>query len=99
VARMGALVNFISHTVVVGFTAGAACLIAASQLGQFLGLDVPRGLHFHEVILYAAEHMSEFHLWVSLVGLSTLLAGLIARKYLRKFPYMIIAMVVAACWH
>ncbi|MFZ9138538.1 MAG: SulP family inorganic anion transporter, partial [Hylemonella sp.] len=42
VARMGALVNFISHTVVVGFTAGAACLIAASQLGQFLGLDVPR---------------------------------------------------------
>ncbi|MFZ9551948.1 MAG: SulP family inorganic anion transporter, partial [Hylemonella sp.] len=55
VARMGALVNFISHTVVVGFTAGAACLIAASQLGQFLGLDVPRGLHFHEVILYAAE--------------------------------------------
>ena len=96
VARMGALVNFISHTVVVGFTAGAACLIAASQLGQFLGLDVPRGLHFHEVILYAAEHMSEFHLWVSLVGLSTLLAGLIARKYLRKFPYMIIAMVVGS---
>lgn len=30
-ARMGALVNFISHSVVVGFTAGAALLIAAKR--------------------------------------------------------------------
>lgn len=30
-ARMGVLVNFISHTVVIGFTAGAAMLIAGSK--------------------------------------------------------------------
>ncbi len=36
-ARMGALVNFISHSVVVGFTAGAALLIAAKQLKHFFG--------------------------------------------------------------
>jgi Sulfate permease and related transporters (MFS superfamily) len=34
-ARMGALVNFISHTVVIGFTAGAAVLIAGSQIKHF----------------------------------------------------------------
>ena len=45
-ARMGALVNFISHTVVIGFTAGAAVLIAASQVRNFFGLDIPRGLPF-----------------------------------------------------
>jgi SulP family sulfate permease len=28
--RLGTLVNFVSHTVVVGFTAGAAVLIAAA---------------------------------------------------------------------
>src|SRR5688500_11348525 len=32
-ARMGALVNFISHTVIVAFMAGAACLIVVAQLG------------------------------------------------------------------
>jgi SulP family sulfate permease len=37
-ARMGALVNFISHSVVVGFTAGAALLIAAKQLKHFFGV-------------------------------------------------------------
>ena len=42
-ARMGALVNFISHTVVVSFTAGAACLIVAAQVGNFFGIDIARG--------------------------------------------------------
>src|SRR5574340_261315 len=38
VARRGALVNFVSHSVVVGFTSGAALLIATSQLSNFLGV-------------------------------------------------------------
>ncbi len=42
-ARMGTLVNFVSHTVVVGFTAGAAILIATSQMKHFFGVDIPRG--------------------------------------------------------
>jgi len=31
-ARLGVLVNFVSHTVIIGFTAGAAILIATSQV-------------------------------------------------------------------
>jgi SulP family sulfate permease len=38
VARLGLIVNLISHTVMIGFTAGAALLIAASQLKNLLGL-------------------------------------------------------------
>src|SRR5208337_2807168 len=37
-ARLGALVNFVSHSVVVGFTAGAALLIGTSQLSNLLGV-------------------------------------------------------------
>src|SRR5512147_1190540 len=39
-ARLGALINFISHSVVIGFTAGAAILIATSQAKHFFGLDI-----------------------------------------------------------
>ena len=42
-ARMGALVNFISHSVIVGFTAGAGILIATKQAGNFFGLELPSG--------------------------------------------------------
>ena len=45
-ARLGALVNFISHTVVVGFTAGAGLLIIAAQLRNFFGVPVPPGSGF-----------------------------------------------------
>jgi SulP family sulfate permease len=37
--RFGALVNFVSHSVVLGFTLGAAVVIAVGQLPNLLGLD------------------------------------------------------------
>jgi SulP family sulfate permease len=95
-ARLGALVNFISHTVIVGFTAGAAFLIAASQIKNFLGLAVPRGAEFHQTLLYAANHLGESHLWVAVVGLATLAAGLLARRFVPSLPYMIVAMVAGS---
>jgi SulP family sulfate permease len=45
-ARMGALVNFISHSVVVGVTAGAAVLIATSQRKHYFGVPIPAGESF-----------------------------------------------------
>jgi SulP family sulfate permease len=39
--RFGALVNFVSHSVVLGFTLGAAVVIALGQLPNLLGLDLP----------------------------------------------------------
>lgn len=96
IARLGALVNFISHTVIIGFTAGAACLIFASQVGNFLGLSIPRGMAFHEIFVHAGQHMTEAHIWVIVVGLSTLVAGMLARRFLPRFPYMIMALVVGS---
>lgn len=50
-ARMGALVNFISHSVVVGFTAGAALLIATKQLKNFFGVTMDSSGHFHDILI------------------------------------------------
>lgn len=94
--RLGALVNFISHTVIVGFTAGAACLIAASQLGNFLGLSLPRGLAFHDILLFTARHIDEAHPWVVLVGVVTLASGALTRRFLPRWPYMIVAMLAGS---
>src|SRR5512139_26853 len=50
-ARLGVLVNFVSHTVVIAFTAGAAILIGASQLKYVLGLDIERSHSFASSII------------------------------------------------
>jgi len=100
-ARLGALVNFISHTVIIGFTAGAAILIASSQIKNFFGLDIPRSAHFHEVLIYFGTHLTAIQPWVLTVGAVTLVSGILAKRYLSRLPYMIVAMVigsVVAAW-
>jgi len=95
-ARMGALVNFISHTVVISFTTGAACLIFAAQLQNFFGLDIPRGLSFLETLTTFATTLLDLNLFVTAVGATTLLAALMTRRRFPKFPYMISAMVAGS---
>ena len=95
-ARMGVLVNFISHTVVIGFTAGAALLIAASQVKNFFGIAIERGAHFHVVIEQLILQSGNINPWVTLVGAVTLASGILAKRYIPKLPYMIVAMVIGS---
>ncbi len=96
IARMGALVNFISHTVVVGFTAGAACLIIATQVRHFFGIDIPAGASFAEVWSFLFTRIGDINPYATAVGLVTLLAAFLSRKLFPRFPYMITAMVAGA---
>ena len=95
-ARMGVLVNFISHTVVIGFTAGAALLIAASQVKNFFGINIVRGAPFHVVIGQLSEQIGNINPYVTLIGAITLVSGILAKLYIPKLPYMIAAMIVGS---
>ena len=94
--RLGTLVNFISHTVVIGFTAGAAILIAASQLKNFFGVAIPRGASFAQILRGMVAQAGEASPYVTAVGAITLLTGILVRRYARRFPYMIAAMLVGS---
>lgn len=95
-ARMGVLVNFISHTVVIGFTAGAALLIAASQIKNFFGINIARGAPFHVVIEQTFVQIGNINFYVTAVGAITLATGILSKRYIPKLPYMIVAMVVGS---
>ena len=93
VFKLGALVNFISHSVIVGFTAGAALLIAAKQAKVFLGIDIPVKEHFYESVLYLWDHWSAFHPMVTIVSFATLAANFALKKLLPSVPPMIGALL------
>jgi len=92
-ARLGALVNYISTTVVVGFTAGAGILIVAAQLRNFFGLHVPQSSSFFVALSTFVEHLPETQGWTVAVGAATLAAALAGRRWLPKIPYMLTGMV------
>ena len=83
IARMGVLVNFISHTVVVGFTAGAGLLIAGTQIQHFFGIPMERGMSFVESIEAFITRFDTADLHVTAVGTVTLLVGIVVK---RKYP-------------
>ncbi|MGZ5261725.1 MAG: SulP family inorganic anion transporter, partial [Burkholderiales bacterium] len=96
VGRLGVLVNFISHTVVIGFTAGAGLLIAASQIQHFFGIPMERGMSFAEAIQAFVTRIETANWHITAVGVVTLLVGILVRLRYPKFPYMIAAMIAGS---
>jgi SulP family sulfate permease len=94
-AKLGMLVSFISHSVVVGFTAGAGILIVVSQLKHAVGLQIPSG-HPHETLLHLLGHIHLINPWVFIVAIVTILAGITSRKLFPKIPYLLTAMVAGS---
>jgi SulP family sulfate permease len=90
---MGALVNFVSDTVI-GFTSGAAVLIATSQLKNYFGAHNGRR-PFVDTIVEFYRQLPNANLYVALVATVTLVTGALVRRFLPRVPYMITAMVVA----
>ena len=97
-ARMGALVNFISHTVVLGFTAGAGLLIISTQITHFFGIPMPRGISFAETLRQTVSGLNEINWYVTSVGMITLLVGILIKRRFRRLPYMIFAMIAGSLY-
>ncbi|HEY3585204.1 MAG TPA: SulP family inorganic anion transporter, partial [Casimicrobiaceae bacterium] len=96
VARLGSLVNFISTSVVIGFTAGAGLLIIGAQLRNFFGLQIPQQASFILGLRDFATHLGETDLGVLAVGVFTLVASIAGRRFLPRIPYMLTGIVLGA---
>ena len=96
--RMGKLVNFVSHSVVIGFTAGAGILIAFKQLKHVFGVNIPQGSTIAEIVTYIATHLSETNWYVFGVAVGTLIIALIIKLFIKPISryYMLIAMVLGS---
>lgn len=95
-ARIGTLVNFVSHSVIVGFTAGAAILIATSQLKHVLGLDISGGTSFIQIWNYIISHPGAINFYAASIGFGTLLMAALLKKYYSSLPYLLIALLLGA---
>ena len=94
--RFGALVNFVSHSVVLGFTLGAAAVIALGQLPNLLGLDLPsQGTAFNS-LLALIDHGGEWDRPSLALGLGTLLVGVLLKYCVPRWPSLLIALVLGS---
>ncbi|MCV6637751.1 SulP family inorganic anion transporter [Candidatus Albibeggiatoa sp. nov. NOAA] len=93
-ARLGTLVNFVSHSVVIGFTAGAAIIIATSQLKNVFGVHVPSGESFIHTWIDLIKALPETNYYTLSIAIVTFIVAFGFKKYAPKWPGMLFAMVI-----
>ncbi len=95
VFRLGVLVDFLSHPVVLGFTNAGAIIIATSQLSKLFGVTVEKAEHHYETVMRVVEAaMAHTHmptLWMGLLSIA-IMYGL--KKYLPKIPNVLVAVAI-----
>jgi SulP family sulfate permease len=92
--RLGIVVNFLSHPVIVGFTNAAAIIIGLSQINKIFGLSLGSTGHFIIDIANMLGDLADTHLPTLLMGVAALLIIGVLRKKAPKAPGVLIAVVL-----
>lgn len=97
VLRLGELIKFIPHTVIIGFTAGIAVIIASSQVKDFLGLSLDTvPAEFLPQWQAYARALGSFEIVTVAVGAGSLALIFLLRRLLPRAPGFLIAVVVSS---
>ena len=92
--RLGVLVDFLSHPVVVGFTNAAALIIASSQVGKLFGIASRKGEHHYETIWNLIQDIPQTHFTTLIMGLLSIFLLISIKKISPKMPNVLITVVV-----
>ncbi|NNE98954.1 MAG: solute carrier family 26 protein [Pyrinomonadaceae bacterium] len=84
IARLGFLVNFLSHPVLVGFTSAAALVIGSSQLKHIFGIDVARTEHPYQLFINVANNLPETNLIALGVGAGSIFVLLYFKYFFKR---------------
>ncbi len=94
VFKLGAVVSFLSHPVIVGFTNAAAIIIALSQLSGMLGVASARSDSFIADIWGVMQQAGDTHLPTLAMALAALALMLALKKLRPRWPGILVAVVV-----
>jgi high affinity sulfate transporter 1 len=94
--RLGFIVNFISESVLVGFSAGAALFIGSSQLSKLFGIPGVQG-NFFERVWNVLKNLGDTNFWNLGLGLISIAALVLLEERLPRLPGALIVVIAAIC--
>ncbi|MBF0434647.1 MAG: SulP family inorganic anion transporter [Magnetococcales bacterium] len=98
--RLGVVVNFLSHPVILGFTNAAALIIGLSQLSKIFGVKMGRSDHFLQDIWGVLQQLHTTHLPSLIFGVLAFAIMWTLKKHKPQLPNVLIAVAVTtfASW-
>lgn len=95
--KVGKIVNLVSHSVIVGFTAGAGIIIGLGQLNELLGIALPRGYHpLYEKVLITLGQAGHANAYAVVFAAVTVVIILVAKRINRRIPGALLALILSA---
>ncbi|KJS15259.1 MAG: sulfate permease [Peptococcaceae bacterium BRH_c4b] len=92
--KLGKLVNYVSHSVIVGFTAGAGVIIALGQLNALLGISLPKGkLSTLEKVMLTFDHIDKINYSALLLGIFTIMVIIAAKRINKNIPGALLGII------
>jgi SulP family sulfate permease len=91
--RLGFVTNFLSHSVLVGFTAASAVIIVASQVKHVLGISIPRTESVLETTIEVGKELHTTHLPTLILGTSCIVAFLVIKRFTKRVPAALVVLV------
>ncbi len=92
--KLGKLVNYVSHSVIVGFTAGAGVIIALGQLNALLGISLPKGKHSTmEKVMMTFDNIDKMNYYALLLGIFTILVIIVSKRINKNIPGALLGII------
>ena len=93
--RLGVVVNFLSHPVIVGFTNAAAIIIATSQLDKIFGVRADKAEHHYETVWNTiAAVPTQIHWLTFFIGVGAFAIMIVLRRLNPRIPNVLIAVAI-----
>jgi SulP family sulfate permease len=93
VGRLSFVVNFLSHSVLVGFTAASAIIIVASQIKHVLGISIPRTDAVLDTAIEVGRHIGDTHGPTLALALVSVVAILVLKRISKRIPGALIVLL------
>ncbi len=92
--RAGAVLNFLSHPVLMGFINAAALIIGLAQLPTLLGIHAEHSTHFMLDILHVITHINTLHALSLAFGVTAIAMILAFKKFAPRLPGVLITVAL-----
>ena len=94
--RLGSILKFFPHPLIVGFTSGIALIIFSSQINDFFGLHLTKvPADFIQKWLLYFDNFDKLNWYAVVIASATVIITLYFQKIVKKIPGSIIAIVLA----
>lgn len=92
--KLGVVFNYFSHTVMVAIVTGVGIIIIVQQVGNFLGVIMNTSEPIEDTVVQIFYLLPVSNWYAVFVGTITVISGLIVKRWFKKWPYLIVCVIV-----